>query len=266
MEDKKQFFTSFATFAGHYSEAKDTKAPLMVFLHGFPDDAKVWSFQWESFKDTASLWAPDLYTHPFQNQVKGVAEVIEEMAEGREVILVAHDMGGPVAFDVAGLYPGLVSKLLFVNSLGVDQFISRLKDPEQLMRSSYMLLFSGPLHNTKLWKRWSTRFIEAAYNKGGLSKDDPLRNNSPEVIEGIRRYREIMKEVPERLRTGKKAIKVPTYFIYGEDDPFLKLPSEKELHDHFEVAALETLKASHWPQRTHASEISDWIKKVVWNG
>lgn len=263
MGPKQQFLFPSGIIQGHFNPHKDQASPLLVFLHGFPDDSQVWSYQWEALKEHAFLWAPDLYNHPFVDQVALVTSFIEEHGKGRSVFIIAHDMGGPIAFEIARLKPRLMTKVLFINSLGLEQFLGRSRSYQQLFRSSYMLLFSGPLYHTSWWRGLAHKFLLLAYDKGGLPKEDSLRTNSNQVIEGIKRYRELLKEASERFKKTLNKIEVETCFLFGLSDPFLLVPTKQELNSYFIKWKLDTLSTGHWPQRELPSEVNQWILGVT---
>lgn len=248
MENISEITNAYGNFKGALIPHQNKKAPWLVFLHGFPDDSQVWKLQLEALKSDFQIWSPDLYNHAFKDQIQGVASALGEIAADAEVFMIGHDMGGPVACEVARLYPEIVSKILLINTLSVGQFIGRWKNPIQWFRSLYMPFFMGPLHSTKWWRKLAKPFLES----------------DTEVLEGIKRYREVAKEAPAFFKAPKQEIE--THVLFGNKDPFVMTPTEEELRNNFTKFTLETLPTGHWPQRTSAHEVNQWIRKVVANG
>jgi pimeloyl-ACP methyl ester carboxylesterase len=263
MENQSEITNAYGTFKGPLLRHPNKNAPWLIFLHGFPDDSSVWSFQIEALKDRFQIWAPDIYLHPFSHQVNGVAKFLQEIRPDAEVYIVAHDMGGPVAGEIARRFPERVSKILLINTFTLGLFLSNLKDPRQWIKSSYMTLFTGPMHSTKWWSALAGPFLKKAHDLGEVAKDDPIRNNPREVIEGIKRYREISQEIPHFLKSENKKIQVETNFLFGSRDAFLQPPKESQLQENYQKHSVETIAAGHWVQRSNASEVSEWIKRMV---
>ena len=263
MGNQSEIITAYGTFKVTKSCPEEKDAPIVIFFHGFPDDSNVWDYQIEALKTQFETWVPDLYLHSFQDQKRGMISQLESHAVGRKVILVGHDMGGPLASEIAREHPELVSKLLLINTLSIRQFIGRWKRPGQWMKSLYMPLFAGPLYETNWWKPAGKLLLKKAYDKGGLDKDDPIRNNSLNVLEGINRYRELARELPMHVLEMGLRLQTETHFLHGMNDPFIVTPDSDELSRHFSNVTLELLPTGHWPQRTCAMEVNNWIKKVI---
>lgn len=258
MERQSEITNAYGTFKGQLLRLPDKTAPWLIFLHGFPDDGSAWSLQIEALKENFQIWAPDLYSHSYSDQVNGVAEFLKETGKA---FLIGHDIGGPVATEVARNFPDRVSKLFLINTLSLRIFVERWKKPRQWMKSSYMTLFIGPMHRTDWWKKFAGHFFKTAYDLGELGKNDPLRNNSPDVLENIKRYREMAKTIPEQLKSEK--INTETHFLFGSRDAFLLTPEEHEMKKQFQNFTITTFAAGHWPQRTHADQVSEWIRRMV---
>lgn len=240
-------------------------SPWLIFLHGFPDDSSVWSLQVEKLSANYNVWCPDLFSHSYSDQIKGIADFIRNIKSDELVYLIGHDMGGPVACEVSDVVPGRVTKIFLINTLSLGQFLSRWKNPRQLVKSFYMPFFIGPLHNTKWWKNFSSQFLKLAYDKGGIAQNDSLRNHSTATIAGIKRYREAMLTIPSHV-LGNKIQKTETHFMFGSKDDFLIVPDENELNKHYREYSIEVIPSNHWPMRTHGKEITEWIQRKIANG
>lgn len=233
----------------------------LIFLHGFPDDSSVWEHQINFLKNDFEVMALDLYHLTFQDQIKTVTQLAKGLKDQGEVILVGHDMGGPLGCEVARFHPELISKLLLINTVSLDQFVYRWKNLNQLKRSFYVPFFAGPLHYPKILKLIGRKFLNTAYDQGRISPSDPIRNTSPETIEGVKRYREIAKILPQIVLKPRGKLSVETHFFYGSKDAFLVTPDDEELKHLFENVTLEVVKTGHWSQRTAPDEVNQWIKK-----
>lgn len=140
----------------HYVMAGDPNAPLMVFVHGFPEFWYCWHSQLEEFARDHRAVAFDLRGHNLSDKPEGIAayrpkvlmedlrQLIEHLCAGRadkSCILVAHDWGGAIAWSFAAAFPQYVKKLVIINAPHTVPFARALtSDPVQQKASHYMLL------------------------------------------------------------------------------------------------------------------------------
>ncbi len=232
----------------------------LIFLHGFPDNSKVWSHCLEYFKEKAECIAPDIHSLDFKKQLR----LLDDLCSiNDEIVLIAHDMGGPLAIEYALLHPSKVRRVVLINSMGLEMFAHRLKLLEQMLRSSYMSVFINPFVNTTTLKLIHKKILSTIYNSAKLEKDDPLRFNSAEVLDGLARYKEFAFIIPKKLFNPGEPVIVPVDVIFGEDDPFLMVPSENEMKRFFQDARLHKIAGGHWPMRTHPEEVNHLIESLL---
>lgn len=125
----------------HYWGSGPSDGPLIIFLHGWPENALIWRAQMEAF--AAEGWrciAPDLRGYgsssvPAANDAYATKEIVEDMAElhdhlgGKAAIWVGHDWGSPIAGSVAAHYPkrsrglALISLPYFPNGFALPNLI-----------------------------------------------------------------------------------------------------------------------------------------------
>lgn len=110
----------------HYVSAGKSDAPLMLFLHGFPENWYSWRHQINFFQKNFRTVAFDMRGYgesgkpqEIQNYcVQYLVEDVKDIVEGlgyKNCILVAHDWGGAVAWATAAKYPELINKLIVCN-------------------------------------------------------------------------------------------------------------------------------------------------------
>jgi len=126
-------------------------APLLVFLHGFPEAAFVWDELLEHFGERYRCVAPNLRgfgpssapADPEQYRVKHLVSdldaLIAQLGGGPLEALVAHDWGGAVAWTFAVQRPQLLKQLVIINSPHPATFLRELQhNPQQQAASAYM--------------------------------------------------------------------------------------------------------------------------------
>jgi epoxide hydrolase 4 len=242
--------------------AVDGSGPLVVFLHGFPESWYSWRHQLAALAPHFRVVAPDLRGYgesdkPAGVQAYAVSELIADVAGlieafgERDAVIVAHDWGGAIAWQLAMDRPTLVRRLVVMNCPHLALFQRHLREnPQQLLKSWYMFFFQIPwLPETLLGlgHAWAVgnAVRQAAVQKHAIGEDDlrivrdaasrpgALRSalnyyraafRSDETAAGmpplIRRFLYGDRTFPaprERLEDWPK-IMVPTMLVWGEQD------------------------------------------------
>ena len=110
----------------HYAALGEKTAPLIVMIHGFPDFWYTWRDQMQALSKDYYVVAIDQRGYNLSDKPKGVenydmrllaGDVVAVIkAQGREkAIVVGHDWGGMVAWNVAMHAPQFVDKLIILN-------------------------------------------------------------------------------------------------------------------------------------------------------
>ncbi|KQW01354.1 alpha/beta fold hydrolase [Rhizobacter sp. Root1221] len=131
-------------------------APVLVFLHGFPEAAFVWDGLLAHFAGRFRCVAPNLRGYERSTTPAGVEPYRAKhlVADLRALVLafgsraaavVAHDWGGAVAWTFAATFPDLLERLIIVNSPHPAVFQRELvNNPAQQAASAYMNDFCEP--------------------------------------------------------------------------------------------------------------------------
>ncbi|HEX8957316.1 MAG TPA: alpha/beta hydrolase [Burkholderiaceae bacterium] len=231
----------------HYASAGEPGKPLILFLHGFPEFWYAWHEQLAEFGRDYYAVAPDLRGFNLSSMPTDVAaykarHIVEDMRlfTGQlgydKFDLVGHDWGGAVAWNFAIALPGLLQRLMMVNSPHPYLFMRALAhDPAQRKSSEYMN-----------WLR--AEGSEAALAKDGFALMDgffngmgqpPAKWYTPELREkyhacwargltgGVSYYRASPLHPPTEdhpgplkldLKPEDFRVTVPTLVIWGEND------------------------------------------------
>ncbi len=125
------------------------KGPLMLFIHGFPDFWYSWRNQMEALSKTHQTVAIDMRGYNLSDKPKGVENydmrllvgdvvaVIKHLGRDKAII-VGHDWGGAVAWQLALNVPQVVEKLIIVNlphPYGLSRELAN--NPQQQKNSQY---------------------------------------------------------------------------------------------------------------------------------
>lgn len=139
--------------------AGDEGAPVLVFLHGFPEAAFVWESLLARFEGcfcvapnlrgyglSSAPAAVDAYrAKPLTQDLETLIVALTGYGRGRLAALIAHDWGGAVAWNLAMRRPELLDRLVIINSPHPGPFLrDLLHDPAQQAASSYMNFLCRP--------------------------------------------------------------------------------------------------------------------------
>jgi pimeloyl-ACP methyl ester carboxylesterase len=253
-------------------------APVLVFLHGFPEAAFVWDELLEHFALPENggyrCVAPNLRGYEKSSQPGDVKQyrvkyLLQDIAgligvEGAPLhCLIAHDWGGAVAWNLANQMPELTQKLAIINSPHPGTFLRDLKSsPQQQAASAYMNFLIRPDAEQLLREDDYRRLWEFFRRWGGAPWLTPsLEQQYREVWDasltgGLNYYR----ASPLRpaaagdaaaqaidLPTEMLTISVPTLVLWAMEDAAL-LPGLVEGLDGFipQLTLEKVAGASHW--------------------
>jgi pimeloyl-ACP methyl ester carboxylesterase len=128
----------------------------VLLLHGFPEAAFVWDDVMQRLAPQARCVAPnlrgydgssapaDVESYRAKHLVADVAALIDHLG-GHVDVLVAHDWGGAVAWNLAVAHPNRIGRLLIVNAPHPALFLRDLQtNPRQQAASAYMNFLCRP--------------------------------------------------------------------------------------------------------------------------
>lgn len=112
---------SAATAPCAYEIVGDSAGPTLVFIHGWPDDARLWRAQVTALASDfrcVLITLPNFGTQPekpggfdFPGLVARLAATIREVQPEGAVGLVTHDWGAYLGYQLDQAHPGLVSRM-----------------------------------------------------------------------------------------------------------------------------------------------------------
>jgi len=237
----------------HCAEAGDEGAPLIVFIHGFPEFWYAWNDVLPAFADGWHAVAPDLRGFNLSSKPPDVRDyrapqlvadidgLIRALGHERAVV-VGHDWGGAVAWSLAIARPERVSRLAILNAPHPFTFARELAhDPAQQAASAYMNWLRRPGSEQALAKDdfalfdrffqgvspapWFDAATRAAYHAAW--------SQAGAITGGLNYYRASPLYPPIDADPGARrlaldpadfTVRVPTLVIWGERDTAL-LPS-----------------------------------------
>lgn len=156
-----------------YLEQGPAAGPLLLLLHGFPDNALSWERQLPVFAGAGyRVVAPYLRGYPPSEVRAGafydratlaqdVAALIDVLSPGAPAFLVAQDWGAAIAYGVLGAYPEKVRRAVLLAVPHPAQIRRTLRrSPKHVLRSFHWFLFQLPRLPEALCRAGNFAFIE----------------------------------------------------------------------------------------------------------
>lgn len=136
-------------------------APVLIFLHGFPESHRTWRHQIAHFSDRFRCIAPDQRGYRGSSKPQAVADYTPDKLVGdifllaaaldvRDFTIVGHDWGGAIAWGVAlaGQDTGRVTRAVIANAPHPQVFQKLLYTSKvQREASQYMRGFRDPAND-----------------------------------------------------------------------------------------------------------------------
>lgn len=134
----------------HYASAGQAGKPLLLFVHGFPECWFAWEEQLRHFGEDYFAVAPDLRgfnlsAMPAEVEAYKARHIVDDLRlliahlGYEKCMLVAHDWGGAIAWNLAIAMPQLLHQLIIINAPHPYLFMQALAhDAQQQAASEYM--------------------------------------------------------------------------------------------------------------------------------
>jgi len=275
----------------HYVEAGREEAPLLLFVHGFPEFWFSWRHQLKHFQHQFRVVAFDNRGYNRSSQPEGIGNyALENLVEdvrglvkglgAEKCSVVAHDWGGPIAWTFAALHPHMVENLIICNCPHpISMKTNQRENWRQMLKSWYMVFFQCPVLPELL------AMSEDSAQLNSLLKDANLPDHQ-EVVEAykfafrdyatwnraINYYRCAASKGSRQWvdqGVGKKLqmIQVRTLLIFGTLDKYLTVKSAEDSANFVKDFRLELLEGvSHWVQQEAPEAVNTLIEDFLTTG
>lgn len=248
--------------------------PLVVMVHGFPDFWYSWRRQMVALEDRFRVVAMDLRGYNESAQPQGVEAYLMPLlvgdvaaviaAEGaKSAVVVGHDWGGAISWNVAMTRPDLVDLLVILNlphPAGIAREIAN--NPQQRANSQYAFNFQQPDAHLALTAEalsmWVSdaeakpRYVEAFAKSSFDSMLNYYRANYPRT-DAV---------TSALVPAGLPKVRAPVLMFHGLDDQAL-LPGA--LNDTWQwlekdLTLVTIPGANHFVQQDAADLVSDTLR------
>lgn len=263
----------------HVAEAGPADGPLVLLLHGFPEDWTGWRHQIGPLADAGfRVWAPDQRGYGLSDKPTSVAayalDVLADDVVGlikaageRRAHVIGHDWGGAVAWWLATTRPDAVERLAVLNvphPVVMRRFLRT--HPSQMVRSAYIAFFQIPGLPEAVLPRLVEWMLRASSAPGTFS-DDALAHyravwRRPGAASGMLGwYRAAARRYSARRPALSEArplvVGPPTLILWGEEDVALDVRMAQASLDLCADGRLVTFPGvSHWVQHEAADAVA----------
>lgn len=255
-------------------------APLVLFLHGFPEYGGAWDAILPWFADAYFAAAPDqrgygrsskpagTSSYRVQHLAADMLALADALAPGRPIHLVAHDWGASVGYAMAFMAPARVAKLAVLNGVHPLCFQRALiHDPQQRAASQYIRFLrredSAPLLLADGCRR-VLQFLTAGFG-GGQWLSPSMRQGyldawqQPGAMEAmVAWYKATPLQVPlpdevvtadplAHIDPAVMRVRMPHLVLWGLEDKALRPSCREGLEAHCaDLRVIEVPGADHW--------------------
>lgn len=289
MHDIREGYADVNGLRMHYGAAGDAEAPMLVFLHGFPEYWGMWRELMQRLAPHFFCLAPDqigynLTSKPAEVSRYRTKAIVEDarvfakvFAGTRRFTLVAHDWGGAVAWAFALKHPALLERLVIINAVHPAAFQREIaRNPDQAAASQYINAMQAADADAAFAAddfarlRFSFRRLE---EKGLLPPEELARYRAawaqPGAITGMLNwYRAMKMRPPTETKAAEQGgydpaaltVHVKTLVLWGLKDDALLPGCIEGLEQWVPDLTLKTFpEASHWLAHEEPAAIADAI-------
>jgi pimeloyl-ACP methyl ester carboxylesterase len=257
----------------------DPGAPLMLFLHGFPEYSGAWDEVLPAFAGAYHAVAPDqrgyarsskpegLEAYRVKELVRDVLGVGEQLSPGRPFVLVGHDWGASAAYATAMAAPTRIARLIVINGVHPGPFQRALiEDDAQRAASIYMHDLRDPRAEERLSANNFEKLLGMLVRFGPQPWLTPDKRagyleawSPPGALTGMLNwYRASPLLVPKpgdavdsataiKLDAAKFRVRMPHLVIWGMNDRALLPVARATLPDYCDdLMVREIADADHW--------------------
>ena len=263
----------------------------VMLLHGFPEAAFVWDEVMQRVAPRAACVAPNLRgyigssapaevaAYRAKHVVGDIVAAIESLGAPLD-LLVAHDWGGALAWNLAAQRPELLRRLLIINSPHPATFLRELRhNPAQQAASAYMIFLCRPDaegllaedEHRRLWPflqgaAWLTPDVREQYHQAwvneGRGLTGPLNYYRASPLRPPSGVDDPLHRV--NLPDDTVSSRVPTTVLWGERDKALLPELLVGLERWVPQLKIERVPdASHWIVHEQPGRVAELIVSLL---
>lgn len=257
------------------------EGPLILLLHGFPENHYAWRYQMAPLSKHHKVVAPDLrgyylteHKGPYDIKTlsKDISELIQQLGY-EKAIIVGHDWGSLILWQVALDYPNQCDTLISLNVPYMPRGPKPLHELLSDARFDYMRAFQKRGEMDALIEADIDGFIKRVYmtyagRKNFISEEelqffaDALRSKGS-ITPPLEYYRHLQLNWELTQNQSGQKIKIPTLMIVADLDPLLTPAMSVGIEKYIENVTVKHITCGHWTQQEAPVETNDFILTFI---
>jgi pimeloyl-ACP methyl ester carboxylesterase len=269
--------TDIRGLATSWIESGRGGAPVVMMLHGFPDEASVWRSQIDALSQTFHVIAPnvrgcttsapasDLHRYGREAVVLDHLSILSQCTSDQTpVICVGHDLGVVHALTLAHRLGPRCVGVVCINGLDLEMFVRRLRAPEQIIKSWYMGFMQIPMLPELLAKYTpqTVHWLSQTLAGGNLAPVAAPSDFERRTLGPLNQYRALAREACHKWDHVPR-LKCPVMVIWGRDDGVLIPPTEDEWRQVALNASIRIIPGGHWLHRDQSDVVDDLLVRFA---
>ena len=280
----KHDYAQIGSIKLHYATAGEGDR-LVILLHGFPEFWYSWRHQINALSENFKVVAPDMRGFNLSDKPRNVSDYeIDKLVDDvngliryfgyKNAAVIGHDWGASVAWALAQKHPESLWKLGALQVPPV-QIWKKNQTLKQFLASWYMFFFQIPALPEFLFRRNDYAALENALKNSTAEKDVFTGADIAEYKKAwsepfaltamLNYYRaNILKRFFSKTENAPK-IKIPTVFIYGEQDTAVLPETVKGVGEMIDAPFEEFYipTSGHWVQQEAADAVTEILREFL---
>jgi pimeloyl-ACP methyl ester carboxylesterase len=250
-------------------EYGDPAAPVLVCVHGYPDNATLWNPVATRLADHFRIITYDVRgagrsDHPrgrsayrLERLEEDFTAVLDEVAPDQPVQVLAHDWGSIQAwhFVTSERLRGRIASFVSISGPSLDHagyFLRKRRRPgelaRQLLHSWYVFYFQLPWLPERGWRKgWAHGVFGRLERSAGGTTPDPGERSLADYVNGLNLYRANV--VPRLLRPEQRHTDVPVLAVSPDGDVFVTTPLQTDVARWAPNLSVQVVRGGHWLPR-----------------
>ena len=271
-----------------FAYLEDGRGPLVLLLHGFPDNAITWQRVLPAFAERGyRAVAPYMRGYPPTTSPEDdrydpgaladdVSGLIEALSDGEPAFVVGHDWGASATYAAIALHPETIRRAATIALGPPGSWVRILERPDLLRHAFHFWLFQVPGIAESAVRANNFALIEYLWNLWSPGHDDPehikrVRETLawPNAVEqALGYYRAVLRfpvthpEIAQKIQA--EPLTVPTLLVVGGNDLGHDMSEGQENHFASEYRREVVTGAGHFVQREQPEALSrlllEWLE------
>lgn len=251
MSDREQQVTLGAVSLSFIDEGE---GETILFLHGFPLNKRMWSYQFQHFRSSHRVIAPDLRGHgnstvspgkvTMRQMAEDVIALLDALSVERNVTLCGLSMGGYVAWEFWQLAAARLRRLILCDTRAAAD-TEEVARGRQMMAHEVVRSGAAVIADAMPLKLLSPQTQNTAPHKAAAVREMILATD----VQGIAASQRGM-AVRADFADRASSIEVPTLIVCGGEDSITPPDEMRSLH--------ASMERSHYVEIPGAGHLAPW--------